>query len=94
MGRHDMWFWNEPERYEDTYFKRFDGVWTHGDWVMQTEDGEFHITGRSDDVINTAGKRIGPAEIESILTWHPAVHEAAVIGVKDEVKGRRSSVSS
>ncbi|MCA0924106.1 AMP-binding protein [Bacillus stratosphericus] len=80
-------FWNEPERYEDTYFKRFDGVWTHGDWVMQTEDGEFHITGRSDDVINTAGKRIGPAEIESILTWHPAVHEAAVIGVKDEVKG-------
>ncbi|WP_034322712.1 AMP-binding protein [Bacillus zhangzhouensis] len=80
-------FWNEPERYEDTYFKRFDGVWTHGDWVMQTEDGAFHITGRSDDVINTAGKRIGPAEIESILVGHPAVHEAAVIGVKDEVKG-------
>ncbi|MEI4790642.1 AMP-binding protein [Bacillus sp. FJAT-53060] len=80
-------FWKEPERYEDTYFKRFDGVWTHGDWVMQTEDGEFHITGRSDDVINTAGKRIGPAEIESILVGHPAVHEAAVIGVNDEVKG-------
>ncbi|MFS0654941.1 AMP-binding protein [Bacillus sp. 179-C3.3 HS] len=80
-------FWNEPERFEDTYFKRFEGVWTHGDWVMQTEKGEFHITGRSDDVINTAGKRVGPAEIESILVGHPAVHEAAVIGVKDEVKG-------
>lgn len=80
-------FWNEPERYEAAYFKQFDGVWTHGDWVMQTEDGEFHITGRSDDVINTAGKRVGPAEIESILVGHPAVHEAAVIGVKDEVKG-------
>ncbi|MDM5298322.1 AMP-binding protein [Bacillus pumilus] len=80
-------FWNEPKRYEDTYFKRFAGVWTHGDWVKQTEDGEFHITGRSDDVINTAGKRVGPAEIESILVGHPAVHEAAVIGVKDEVKG-------
>lgn len=80
-------FWNEPERYEETYFKRFAGVWTHGDWVMQTEEGDFHITGRSDDVINTAGKRIGPAEIESILVGHPAVHEAAVIGVKDEVKG-------
>ncbi|WP_342493891.1 AMP-binding protein [Bacillus sp. FSL R5-0712] len=80
-------FWKDPERYEDTYFKRFDGVWTHGDWVMQSEDGAFHITGRSDDVINTAGKRIGPAEIESILVGHPAVHEAAVIGVKDEVKG-------
>lgn len=80
-------FWKDPKRYEDTYFKRFDGVWTHGDWVMQSEDGAFHITGRSDDVINTAGKRIGPAEIESILVGHPAVHEAAVIGVKDEVKG-------
>ncbi|WP_144493323.1 AMP-binding protein [Bacillus pumilus] len=80
-------FWKDPERYEDTYFKRFDGVWTHGDWVMQSDDGTFHITGRSDDVINTAGKRVGPAEIESILVGHPAVHEAAVIGVKDEVKG-------
>ncbi|MER3125238.1 AMP-binding protein [Bacillus pumilus] len=80
-------FWKDTGRYEDTYFRRFDGVWTHGDWVMQTEDGTFHITGRSDDVINTAGKRVGPAEIESILVGHPAVHEAAVIGVKDEVKG-------
>ncbi|MES1035733.1 AMP-binding protein [Bacillus pumilus] len=80
-------FWKDPERYEDTYFKRFDGVWTHGDWVVQSDDGTFHITGRSDDVINTAGKRVGPAEIESILVGHPAVHEAAVIGVKDEVKG-------
>ncbi|MDG4730083.1 AMP-binding protein [Bacillus pumilus] len=80
-------FWEDPGRYEDTYFRRFDGVWTHGDWVMQSADGTFHITGRSDDVINTAGKRVGPAEIESILVSHPAVHEAAVIGVKDEVKG-------
>ncbi|RST65662.1 AMP-dependent synthetase [Bacillus pumilus] len=80
-------FWKDPERYEDTYFKRFDGAWTHGDWVVQSDDGTFHITGRSDDVINTAGKRVGPAEIESILVGHPTVHEAAVIGVKDEVKG-------
>ncbi|MFP3326421.1 AMP-dependent synthetase, partial [Planococcus sp. SIMBA_160] len=49
--------------------------------------GAFHITGRSDDVINTAGKRVGPSEIESILVGHTAVHEAAVIGVTDEVKG-------
>ena len=80
-------FWQEPERYIETYWSRFPGIWVHGDWAMQDEDGHFYILGRSDDTLKVAGKRVGPAEVESLLVAHPLVAEAAVIGVPDEIKG-------
>ncbi len=80
-------FWQEPERYLETYWSRFAGIWVHGDWAMQDEDGHFYILGRSDDTLKVAGKRVGPAEVESLLVAHPNVAEAAVIGVPDELKG-------
>ena len=79
--------WGDPERYLDTYWRRFPGVWTHGDWASVDEDGYWFLHGRSDDTLNIAGKRIGPAELESAAVGHPAVSEAAAIGVPHEVKG-------
>jgi acetyl-CoA synthetase len=79
--------WGDPERYLDTYWRRFPGVWTHGDWASVDEDGYWFLHGRSDDTLNVAGKRIGPAELESAAVGHPAVAEAAAIGVPHEVKG-------
>jgi acetyl-CoA synthetase len=79
--------WRDPERYLDTYWRRFPGVWTHGDWASVDEDGYWYLHGRSDDTLNVAGKRIGPAELESAAVNHPAVAEAAAIGVPHEVKG-------
>jgi acetyl-CoA synthetase len=80
-------FWHDPERYLDTYWRRFPGVWVHGDWASVDEDGYWFLHGRSDDTLNMAGKRIGPAEIESAVVGHPAVAEAAAVGVPHEVKG-------
>ncbi|HMJ08255.1 MAG TPA: AMP-binding protein [Pyrinomonadaceae bacterium] len=80
-------FWQEKERYLDTYWRRFKGIWVHGDWAMRDNDGHWFILGRSDDTLKVAGKRVGPAEVESILVSHPSVVEAAVIGVPDEAKG-------
>jgi acetyl-CoA synthetase len=77
----------DPERYLDAYWRRFPGVWCHGDWASIDEDGQWFLHGRSDDTMNVAGKRLGPAEVESILTLHPNVTESAVVGVPDEVKG-------
>ena len=57
--------WGDPERYLETYWRRFPGVWTHGDWASVDEDGYWFLHGRSDDTLNVAGKRIGPAELES-----------------------------
>ena len=79
--------WGDPERYLDTYWRRFPGVWAHGDWASLDEDGYWFLHGRSDDTLNIAGKRIGPAELESAAVGHPAVTEAAAIGVPHEVKG-------
>ncbi len=81
-------FWKDPERYEETYWSRFPGVWVHGDWAAIDEDGLWYILGRSDDTIKIAGKRVGPAEVESVLVEHPRVLEAAAIGVPDELKGQ------
>jgi acetyl-CoA synthetase len=81
-------FWKDPERYEETYWSRFPGVWVHGDWAAIDEDGLWYILGRSDDTIKIAGKRLGPAEVESVLVEHPAVVEAAAIGVPDAIKGQ------
>ncbi|MBB6449557.1 acetyl-CoA synthetase [Geomicrobium halophilum] len=80
-------FWNDPDRYEKTYWEKYSDVWTHGDWVKRDKDGYWTITGRSDDIINVAGKRLGPAEMESILVDHSDVVEAAVVGIPDEMKG-------
>jgi acetyl-CoA synthetase len=65
----------------------YEGVWRHGDWALVDEDGDWYLLGRSDDTINVAGKRLGPAEVESVLVSHPAVAESAVVGVPHETKG-------
>jgi acetyl-CoA synthetase len=80
-------FLGEPERYLDAYWRRFPGVWCHGDWASVDEHGFWFLHGRSDDTLNIAGKRIGPAEIESAAVAHPAVAEAAAVGIPHEVKG-------
>jgi len=80
-------FWHEPKRYLETYWNRFENTWVHGDFAMKDEDGHWFILGRSDDTLKVAGKRVGPAEVESILVGHEAVAEAAVIGIPDEIKG-------
>lgn len=80
-------FWQEKERYLDTYWRRFKDIWVHGDFAMRDKDNHWFILGRSDDTLKVAGKRVGPAEVESLLVAHPLVTEAAVIGVPDEVKG-------
>jgi acetyl-CoA synthetase len=80
-------FWNDPQRYLETYWSRFPNVWVHGDWALVDRDGFWYILGRSDDTIKVAGKRIGPAEVESAVVAHPAVSEAAAIGAPHPVKG-------
>lgn len=82
-------FWGEKERYLETYWQRFENTWVHGDWAMRDADGHYFILGRSDDTLKVAGKRVGPAEVESLLVAHESVAEAAVIGVPDEVKGTK-----
>ena len=80
-------FWKDKQRYIDTYWSRWENVWVHGDFAAIDSDGLWYILGRSDDTLKIAGKRLGPAEVESILVGHPDVVEAAAIGVPDEVKG-------
>ena len=80
-------FWRDPQRYLDTYWARWPGVWVHGDWAAIDSDGLWYILGRSDDTIKIAGKRVGPAEVESILVTHSEVSEAAAVGVPDPLKG-------
>lgn len=80
-------FWRDRQRYLDTYWSQIPGVWVHGDWAAIDEDGMWYILGRSDDTIKIAGKRLGPAEVESVLVAHPAVREAAAVGVPDALKG-------
>ena len=79
--------WGDDERYLETYWRRFPGVWTHGDWASVDADGYWFLHGRSDDTLNIAGKRIGPAELESAAVSHPAVAEAAAVGIPHDVKG-------
>jgi acetyl-CoA synthetase len=80
-------FWRDPARYEETYWSRWPNVWVHGDWAYIDEDGFWFLQGRSDDTLKIAGKRLGPAEVESVLVGHPAVAESATIGVPHAVKG-------
>jgi len=83
-------FWNDPDRkrFKDTYFTIFPGYYFTGDGAKTDKDGYFWLMGRIDDVINVSGHRIGTAEVESALVSHPAVAEAAVIGIPHEVKGQ------
>ncbi len=80
-------FLGDRERYLETYFRRFPGVWYHGDWAREDPDGQWYLFGRTDDTFKVAGKRVGPGEVEGSLASHPSVSEAAVIGVPDGIKG-------
>jgi len=90
---HEPWvgmtngIWKDPQRYEETYWSRFPDTWVHGDYAEIDADGFWYIRGRSDDTLKVAGKRIGPAEVESAAVAHPLVREAAAIGVPHETKG-------
>jgi acetyl-CoA synthetase len=79
--------WRDPERYLETYWRRFPGIWTHGDWASVDADGYWFLHGRSDDTLNIAGKRIGPAELESAAIGSGIVAEAAAVGIPHDVKG-------
>jgi acetyl-CoA synthetase len=79
--------WRDPERYLATYWSRWPDVWVHGDWASIDEDGFWFLHGRSDDTLKIAGKRLGPAEVESALATHPAVAESAAVGIPDEIRG-------
>ena len=82
-------FWQDDERYLDSYWRTNPGQWIHGDLALHDEEGFFYILGRSDDTIKVAGKRLGPAEVEEILLALDSVSEAAAIGVMDPAKGQR-----
>ena len=79
--------YNDPERYKEAYWETIPGAYLAGDVARRDEDGYIWIQGRSDDVLNIAGHRIGTAELESALVSHRAVAEAAIIGVPDSIKG-------
>jgi acetyl-CoA synthetase len=79
--------YKDPDRFLEVYWSRFKDVWLHGDWASVDEDGHWFLHGRSDDTIKIAGKRLGPAEVESALAGHPAVTESAAVGVPHELKG-------
>ncbi|MCE0761956.1 AMP-binding protein [Pseudonocardia kujensis] len=79
--------WRDRERYLEAYWSTFPGLWRHGDHAVIDADGRWYLRGRSDDVMNVAGKRLAPAEVEAVLIAHPAVAEAAVVGVPDAKKG-------
>ncbi len=80
--------WSGDERYLDTYWSRFEGMWNHGDWAQKDEDGFWFLHGRSDDAINVAGRKVGPAEVEGALMDHEAVNQAAAVGVPDDTTGQ------
>jgi acetyl-CoA synthetase len=80
-------FWRDDGRYLETYWSRWPDVWVHGDWATRDAEGFWWLHGRSDDTMLVAGKRVGPAEVESVLVEHDAVTEAAAVGIPHDVKG-------
>ena len=80
--------WGDPERFKETYWSRFEGIYFAGDGAKFDEDGDIWLLGRVDDVMNVSGHRLSTAEIESALVSHPYVAEAAVVGAKDETTGQ------
>jgi acetyl-CoA synthetase len=79
--------WSGDERYLEEYWSRFDDLWDHGDWAQKDADGFWFLHGRSDDVLNVAGRKVGPAEVEGALIEHDAVNAAVAVGADDETKG-------
>lgn len=79
--------WKAPDKYIEAYWSTWPDIWNHGDWAFIDEDGFWFLKGRADDTIKVAGRRIGPGEIEAALIDHPAVSEAAAVGVPHEIKG-------
>ncbi len=79
--------WNDRERFIETYWSRWDGVWAHGDWAHVSDDGQWFLHGRSDDTLNIAGQRIGPSEVEGALVDTGLVADAAAVGVPHALKG-------
>jgi len=79
--------WSGDERYLNTYWSTWDNLWDHGDWAQKDKDGFWFLHGRSDDALNIAGRKVGPAEIEAVLIDHEAVNQAAAVGVSDETTG-------
>jgi acetyl-CoA synthetase len=79
--------WNAPERYLESYWAKWPGVWNHGDWAFVDVDGQWFLRGRADDTLKVAGKRLGPAEVEGALIATGKVSEAAAVGIPDELKG-------
>jgi acetyl-CoA synthetase len=92
---HNTWpgmthsFWRDRERYAQTYWAQWDGVWLHGDLASVDEDGYWQLHGRSDDTIKVSGRRVGPAEIETALLVDTRIAEAAAVGVPDDQRGQR-----
>jgi acetyl-CoA synthetase len=80
--------WGDHDRFEQTYFSTYDGLYFTGDGCRQDDGGDYWLLGRVDDVINVSGHRMGTAEVESALVSHPAVTEAAVVGFPHEIKGQ------
>ena len=80
--------YGDPERFKNTYFVQYPGVYTVGDGARVDEDGYYWLMGRIDDVINVSGHRMGTAEVESALVSHSKVAEAAVVGMPHEIKGQ------
>ncbi len=85
-------FWQDRERYLDTYWRRFEGVWVHGDFAAIDDDGLWYLLGRSDDTIKVAEKRLGPAEVEAVVNAHPLVGDSVAIGVPHPVKGQEVAI--
>ena len=83
-----MNLWGNPERFKEGYLNRFPGYYFSGDGGYKDEDGYVFITGRVDDIINVAGHRLSTAEMEEVVSSHPAVAECAVLGINDELKGQ------
>jgi acetyl-CoA synthetase len=79
--------WSGDERYLEEYWSRFDDMWDHGDWAQKDAEGFWFLHGRSDDVLNVAGRKVGPAEVEGALIDHEAVNAAVAIGAPDDTKG-------
>ncbi len=80
--------WGDPQRYKDTYWSRYDGMYFAGDGAKKDEEGDLWLLGRVDDVMNVSGHRISTTEVESALVSHPAVAEAAVVGATDATTGQ------
>ena len=79
--------WSGDTRYLEEYWSTWEDLWDHGDWAQRDEDGLWYLHGRADEALNVAGRKVGPAEIEAAAVEHPAVSQAAAIGVPDDVTG-------